>query len=368
MSRLLYLGFGLLLSAFILGTPDIGGSLSFNQPWHALLFRLVYTADSAFYHSIAMHGYSHVHFNTEKQYNWAFFPLYPYLTRWTRDLIHLRVVDAGFVWTQLSMIAFLLLLGRTVDRRYGRRMGFFAMTLAAFSPLTPYFTAYRAGALFLALSMAVFYFLDQESWGWAVVFGALASLARPVGILLAVPYLIAVIQSTPTWARRIPRGLAAAGFGFGFVVVGFIDWRYTQNPLAFLAIQKAWNRKTAFPFAATVHWFLHPTLTAQGGWAFPLLAIVASLLTIAVGIWWLRHDSRQWPGVGYMLITVLLANASNSFEGIPRFVAELPPLYVALAVWTDQRPLRKWLMPVLLGACFLGYAALWALGIHAVQN
>ena len=60
--------------------------------------------------------------------------------------------------------------------------------------------------------------------------------------------------------------------------------------------------------------------------------------------------------------------ASNSFEGIPRFIAELPPVYIAFAMWTDRTPRRPLLMLVVLGALFAAYAALWALGVHAVQN
>lgn len=368
LSRVLYVAIGLAISVFVHGTHAVGGGLHLSQPWHSFLFNLVYTSDSAFYHSIAMHGYRHVRFNTRKQYNWAFFPLYPYLTRWTRDLVHLRVVDSGVLWSQLSMVGFLTLVGRRVDRMHGDRLAFLAMALAAFSPLTPYFSAYRAGALFLALSMAVFYFLAQSQWGWAVLAGALASISRPVGILLAVPYLIAVYQAYPGWPARIWRGLAAAGYATGFFVVGAVDWRFTGNPLAFLAIQKAWNRKSAAPFSATVRWLGHLTVSAQGGWSFPALAIAASLLAIGAAIYLVRRDQANWPGAGYILITVLLANASNSFEGIPRFIAELPPMYWALALWLDESPKRQWLGLLIMGALFSAYVALWALGIHAVQN
>ncbi len=368
LSRVVYIAVGLMIAVLVRGTPAFGGSLPFNQPWHLLLFQLVYTSDSAFYHSIAIHGYRHVRFNTRAQYNWAFFPLYPYLTRWTRDLIGLRIVDNGFLWSQASMLAFLVLIGRVVDQKRGAGLAFLTMTLAAFSPLTPYFTAYRAAALFLALSMAVFYFLEQEAWGFAVLSGSLASLARPVGILLAVPYLFAIWHHSRTWPLKILRALAAAGFGVGFVVVGFIDWRFTGNPLAFLAIQTAWNRKTAIPFASAIRWLGHLNITAQGGWSFPALAVLASLLAILTVIYLARQGTDYWPGAAYILITVLLANASNSFEGIPRFIAELPPVYIAFAMWTDRTPRRPLLMLVVLGALFAAYAALWALGVHAVQN
>lgn len=367
-SRAAFVIVGLFVSAFAFGNLAPGGALPLNQPWHIFLFRLVYTSDSAFYHSIAMHGYRRVHFNTHKQYNWAFFPLFPYLSRWTRDLVHLRVVDAGVLWSQMSMVVFLTLLGRLVDQKRGPRLALTAMTLAAFSPLTPYFVAYRAAALFLALSTAVFYFLENSQWNLALLAGAAASLTRPVGILLAVPYLVALGNAFTPLSTLFRKGIGASAFAFGFAVVGFIDWRFTSNPLAFLAIQTAWNRKTRFPFASSLRWLSHLGLTAQGGWSFPSLAITASIVALLAAIYLYRQGREFWPGAAYIFVTVILANASNSFEGIPRFIAELPPIYVAMALWVENHPRRQLSQPIVVGILFTAYIALWALGIHAVQN
>ena len=367
-SRALYLLVGLVVSVFMHGTKSAGGILGFHQPWHAMIFNLIYTSDSAFYHSIAMLGYRHVHFNTSQQYNWAFFPLYPYLTRWTRQVVGIHVVDAGVLWSQIGMLAFLVVLGRFTDRKLGPKAAFLAMLIAAFSPLTPYFVAYRAGALFLGLSMAFFYLLEDSRWIWAATLGALAGLSRPVGILLAVPYLVAVVMKIRRWPPRIGYALAGAGIGIGFLTVGWIDWRFTQNPLAFLAIQKAWNRHSAFPFHSTWHWFFHPVLTSQGGWALPPLAMVFSALAVGAGYYLWHQHPDWWPSAAYVLITVLLANASNSFEGVPRFIAELPPIYVAAASWLEPSLRRQWLTLMIVGGFFAAYATLWALGVHAVQN
>lgn len=368
-SRVLYLVIGLGVSAFRYGRILPGGVMSFKQPWGAWLFALLYKADSAFYFSIAVKGYPHVPYNTAKQYTWPFFPLYPYLTRFTH-LLGIHVIYAGYVWTGLSMVATLVIVGRMVGERRGGRAGLLAMWLVALSPLTAYFVGYRAGALFLALTAASLYALGRERWIWAVAAGALASLARPVGILLVVPYLVALWLAVADWPRRIWYTLAGAGFATGFVVLAIVDRHLTGNPLAFLDAQSAWGRKTEYPFYAAIRWLAKasPHLTVQGGWAFPLLAVLSTVLSLLAVLYLIRQGRSGWPWAAYTLVTVVLANASSTFEGLPRFIAELPPVYAALAMWAAGRMRREWYLVAVTAALFACYTALWALGVHAVQN
>lgn len=150
--------------------------------------------------------------------------------------------------------------------------------------------------------------------------------------------------------------------------MGWIDQRLTGDPLAFLHIQAAWNRATAFPFLATLHWLHHPepSLTVQGGWAFPALAILFSAIGGLLALWMLKNRA-WWPAVWYMGVTILLANSSNSFEGIPRFVAELPPLYLGLALFGVQYRSPYSVLVATVSMMAL-YSTLWVLGVHAVQN
>lgn len=368
-SRTLYLTIALTVSVFRYGRILPGGVMSFKQPWGAWLFGLLYKADSAFYFAIASKGYPRVPYNTAKQYTWPFFPLYPYVTRLTH-VLGIHVLDAGYFWTGVSMLAALMLIGRMVEDRRGPRAGLLAMWLVALTPLTAYFVGYRAGAFFVALATASLFALDRKRWIWAVVFGALASLARPVGILLVVPYLVQVGLTVPGWSQRIRYALVGAGFATGFVVVAIVDRYLTGNPLAFLEAQAAWGRKTEYPFYALIRWLgqSSPHLTVQGGWAFPVLALASTVLALLVVLYLIRQGRMYWPWAAYVLVTVVLANASSTLEGIPRFFAELPPLYAALAMWAGGHLRREWYLLAVTTALFACYTALWALGVHAVQN
>lgn len=236
--------------------------------------------------------------------------------------------------------------------------------------MTPYFAAYRAASLFFFFVVASLDAIDRKAWLWALVFGALASLTKTTGILLAIPYAIALWTRPfegPRW-KRWAWFFGGGGFGLGYVVVGLIDARVAGTPLAFMKIQAAWGRLSELPFLATLHWLHHPAnaLTASGGWSFPLWAIVLSTASGLLALWMLRQK-LWWPAAWYLGLTVVLSNSYNMFEGIPRFLAELPPWYLGWSLWQKQAHKRD-LVLILTVSLMVWYCVLWVLGVHAVQN
>ena len=279
------------------------------------------------------------------------------------------VIPVGYAVSRVSFLLALVVLWHWV-RRYGSaEMARIAVLLAAFNPVTPYFLAYRAASLFFFLSTLSLWALSCRRWAMALLWGALASLTRPTGILLAIPYAFAVLMADGVpMARRMVRLLGGLAFATGFIVVGGIDRQVSGNAVAFLKFQAAWNRAAGFPFVAALRWLHHPgqALAVQGGWAFPLLAILFTAVGGLLALWMLK-DRALWPWAWYLGLVIILANSSNSFEGIPRFIAELPPVYLGLAALAEW---QRWQYGILMGVVglFSLYAALWVLGVQAVQS
>lgn len=370
-SRALYLVIVWSIPALTVGRGVYGGGKGFQQPWMHWLLQALYNSDSGFYWTIAAHGYDHARFNTHTLYNWAFFPLYPWLSKWLAiPFGSSAIIPLGIILSNGAFFAALILLYRWLLRYTSSENARFGVLLAAFNPMTPYFAAYRAASLFFLLVVAALDAMDRRAWGWALIFGALASLTKTTGILLAIPYALALWTrpwGQPVW-QRWAWFFGGGTLGFGFVVVGIIDNRVAGTPLAFMKIQAAWGRLSEFPFLATWHWLHHPmnALTASGGWSLPLFAIILSALTGLLALWMLR-DRSWWPAAWYMGLTVILSNSYNMFEGIPRFFAELPPWYLGWTLWQHQANKRDLVLMVTIAAMVL-YCALWVLGVHAVQN
>ncbi|PSR37291.1 MAG: hypothetical protein C7B44_04540 [Sulfobacillus thermosulfidooxidans] len=370
-SRALYLIIIWIIPALTVGHDVYGGGKGFHQPWGQWLLQSLYNADSGFYWTIATHGYDHARFNTEHLYNWAFFPLYSWITRWVAiPLGPHAIIPVGIILSNAFFFMALVVLYRWMSRYTSPKNSRFGVLLAAFNPMTPYFAAYRAASLFFLLVVATLDAIDRRAWGWALVWGALASLTKNTGILLAIPYAIALWTRpwTATLWRRWAWFVSGIGFGVGFVVVGLIDAHVAGTPVAFLKIQAAWGRESAFPFYETLHWMRHPVnaLTASGGWSLPIWAIFLSVITGLLALWMLR-ERIWWPAAWYMGLTVILANSYNMFEGIPRFIAELPPWYLGLTLWQHQAHKRELVLMVTIASMVL-YCVLWVLGVHAVQN
>lgn len=370
-SRALYLFVVWSVPALTVGHGVYGGGRGFSQPWGQWLQQALYNSDSGFYWTIAVHGYDHAPFNTRHLYNWAFFPLYPWLTKWlSLPWGPGAIIPVGMILSNLSFFLALIILYRWIGRYTPPRHALFGVWLAAFNPMTPYFVAYRAAALFFLLCVASLDAMDRRAWGWALFFGALASLTKTTGLLLAVPYAFGLWtrpHDGPAW-QRWAWFFGAVAFGFGYAIVGLIDARAAGTPLAFMKIQAAWGRLPEFPFLATLHWVHHPVnaLTASAGWSFPLLAIVLSVMTGLLALWMLGQRP-WWPAAWYMGLTVLLANSYNMFEGIPRFIAELPPWYLGWTLFQERFGRRELIMVVTV-ALMIWYSALWVLGVHAVQS
>jgi hypothetical protein len=336
--------------------------------WWRSINNALFNSDGYWYWTVARVGYSHSPFSLTRQRNWGFFPLYPYLTRWVSDVTRWRIVSSGFILSSLAFLLFLPLLRRWVSLRAGAEEANLAVILAAFVPLTAFFIAYRASSLFLLLSTATLYSIDRKRWEWAVVFGVLASLTRPPGILLAVPFLVAIWMAPGL--SRLRRGVlsaAAAFFATGFVVLAVIDGRLTGHAFAFLEIQRAWGRRFAPPFVATVRWLAHPGFVSERGWSIPALDLVMSVIGVAVAVFLIRENRTWWPASIYLLATVLFANSSTSLQGIPRFIVHVPTLYVGVALAARKYRAQIPVTIATVGAMAV-YTALWVLGLNAVRT
>ncbi|MCU1426571.1 MAG: hypothetical protein JWL83_571, partial [Actinomycetia bacterium] len=151
--------------------------------------------DAAFYRDIAHGGYDAV-----PKLGLRFFPLVPLLGRLvgllpgvSTDIGVLVVVNASALVAGVLIVR--LVRNETGDMELARR----AAWLIALAP--PAFVAVMgyAEATLMALALAMALALRSQRWGWAILFGYLAGLARPVGVLLVAFALVAV------WIAKAPR-------------------------------------------------------------------------------------------------------------------------------------------------------------------
>ena len=316
--------------------------------------------DTTWYLGIAEDGY-------DGGSDTAFFPLYPLLVR----LLVLPFASEGALLVSAYLVSLacfagaLWLLHRLVELELDRSTATAAVWLVALFPAAVYFGAPYAESLFLLTSVGAFYAARTERWAWAGVLAAAASATRSAGLVLLVPLVLLWLESRPRrasslgWIALAPAGIAAYALYLG-VEHG--------DALAFVDAQDAWLREFAGPFVgvwdgAVAAWDgVRQLLSGSretvyferaGGDPYATAAInlmlFASLVFAAVAVvGTFRRLPRAYGAYALAALALPLSYPVDPqpLMSLPRFVAVLFPLFVWLAVVTEERNVTRYVAAV----------------------
>ncbi len=302
--------------------------------------------DAGWYLSVASHGY---HLQPGAQSNVAFSPLYPLLMRLVGLLLG-RVDDdglliAGLVVSNAALLAALVYLIRLarldVPEAVAQRVPLFLLVF----PTSLYLSAVYAESLFLALCVAAFYHARQHQWWLAGLLGGLAALARPYGVVIALPLALEYLAAHQLRLPRLrPDALALALTPAGFVVWTAILLVATGDPLAFLHGYSAWGVEQTLPWTKLVEYVsAPPSLSVPEHSPFILIFLAASLL-LAGAAW--RRLRLSLALFATLLLVVMLSN--GDLVDLPRHVLELFPAFLVLALVGRSRRFRLVYVPAAL--------------------
>ena len=320
--------------------------------------------DGAHYLAIAHDGY--------RGANLAFFPLYPVLIRLVGTLTGNPIVAA----IAISNVAFLIALAflrRVCADVFDDGVASRAIFYTATFPTAVFFSAAYTESLFLALSVATFFYLRRRNWLVAGFLGGLAALTRVEGVLLLAPFAIeAFEQRRAAHTERLPRAQAARNapaIGALMIVVGLATFMLLSlllsgDPLYFAHVQAHWNRHPAWPWASIARSFHEiatshdpPTLAVQS------IELCFALATIALVVYGARL--LPWSFTAYAACSLLVPLFTGSLMSTERFSLTLFPIFMTLGV-AGRRPfvdsaIRTISLP-LLGAFTLLFAAAYWIG------
>lgn len=308
--------------------------------------------DASWYARIAEHGYAPLPDESIR-----FFPLIPVLTRGLADVTPFDERAALVVVANASALALGLLLYRLVrletgDAALARR----SVWLVALAPPAYVFVMGYTEATASVLAVATFLALRTRRWGWAALAGALAGLARPVGVLLVVP---AAIEAARSWRAVRPRErfrrlvalvapAAGAGVYLGWVQLHFGDW------LLPLRIQRRHNLRGSFANPITT--LDHATRGLLDGHEVGTGLHVPWAVLLAVGV---VISLRRWPlSYGAFAAAMLAAGISSSnLDSLERYALSAFPFVLVAAGLLRREWLERGVL-VLSGGAMVGYAVL----------
>ncbi len=313
--------------------------------------------DSVWYLGIAHDGY-------DGGADTAFFPLYPLLVR-TLVLPHpseAALLFSAYVVSFACFAGALWLLERLVELELGQRIAGTAVWLVALFPASLFFSAPYSESLFLLVSVGAFYTARTGRWAWAGALAAAAAATRSAGIVLLVPLFLLWFDSHPrrgrdvAWLALAPLGLAAYALHLEVA---------HSDAFAFVDAQKVWFREFAGPFVGvwdgtTAAWdgvrqlvsgsrdSVYFELAAGDPFrvaAINLLLFGFLVFAIVAVIGAFRRLPRAYGAYALAALALPLSYpvGPQPLMSLPRFLAVLFPLFMWLAVVSEE---RGWTVPV----------------------
>lgn len=362
--------------------------------------------DAAWYLVIAHYGYR-PDLGVFTSSRTAFFPLYPLGLR----SIAWFGVPAVLAGVLLSVSAFALALygihrlttlelagaARTVASLDGGRAARLAVMLTAFAPMAFFFSADYSEALYLALSVGLFWGARNGRWALVGVLGALAGATRSAGLVLALPALAIYLygpredrlpdfvahrlrpryrlRRDALWLGLLPAGVVA--FGVGLALSG-------GDALAPLHAQDVWGRHFAGPYVGVWdgiraafegarqllsfqrHHLYFPIAAGSpfvnAGHNLMLLAFLLAAAPAVVGVLRILPLAYGAYVLAALALPLSYPVTAQPLMSLPRFLVVLFPLNIWLAAWLAGRPRAAkaaLVLSALLMACFAAQFATW---------
>lgn len=292
-------------------------SLSLWQRWDAL-----------WYQQIAQHGYQAGNGTT------SFYPLFPLLSRLTGFLFGDQVVLGQLVTASAAFAASLPLLYRLAHLDMKRIPAVTTIILMLSFPVAFFFLVPYTESLYLALSVAAFWFARTDRPWVAGLAGFAAALTRAQGAFLTLPLCFLYLQRRGETGKGSLWGVLSGTLpGLGAIAVILYFRRVVGEWETGLAGQARWGYTVVSPWqsiAASWHY-----VTTYGD-PVELLNLVTLLLFTILAVWVtlklpLAYALYVWPYLAVlfcreMYVSPLMSVSRYLLVLFPCFLVVAPPL------------------------------------------
>ncbi|HYX44994.1 MAG TPA: mannosyltransferase family protein [Acidimicrobiales bacterium] len=314
--------------------------------------------DAGWYHSIAEKGYSYV---PGRQSAVAFFPAYPLAMRAGRAVVGDSLL-AGILVTLGAGLVLATLLWGWLRERLSSPAAWTAMGLFLLYPYAYYlFGVVYADALFVAAVVGAFVLLERDHPWWAGLVGALATAARPVGLVVVAGLVLRAVERRGG-IRWSDAGVLLSLGGLGAYCVYLAD-RF-GNPFLFAEVEQYWGQgagpRTWFKldfFEGVTKFGDPPAWVAYV--SHPVVTVVALALVPLV----FRRFGWGY-GVYCLLIVAVPALSTKDFFGMGRYVLAAFPCFAVAGELLAARPRLRATALALSGIALVVATSLFARGSY----
>lgn len=267
----------------------------------------------------------------------VFFPLYPFLMSL---LVKMGISSfaAGIIVSLCSLMAAACYLFALVSRERDKKEAVWALVFMALGPGAFFLVSVFTESLFLALSVACFYYLRKEKFLIAAIVGALAAFTRNIGVLLIFPFILEWLearrfgQMSRNKKHSIKRLLLLLIIPLGTLGYLLINYALFTDPFRFMDIQKNhWSQEFTFfihniaQIGTRIFTYGDAGIISQI-WLPEFMAILFSLVCLALA------GNRLRPSyILYMAVYIAVAAAPSWLLSGVRYFAVLFPVALLMA-------------------------------------
>jgi hypothetical protein len=363
-----------------------------------LLFDPWQNWDGQWFLRIAQNGYYRDDAST------AFLPGYPWLIRGVSIFFGGDTLIAGCVIAWSAFAAALYVLWKLLSEEYGDELALSSLILLITFPTAFYFHAVYTESVFLLLVVVSMWAARKGRFVLAALAALAASLTRWTGFVIApallveawtqalakerggpVPDFRALFSPVGKRAlsRIIPTGAACLLVpALAFPIVQRVLLDAVGDPWAFSRAQRFWERRITPPWVGLIDGIRvllpgHPPYLEPLPGGFPrlpdypggfleahlynLIAALGGLYLVVVALRRLR-PSFGVLALGGVVLPLMTPSRLQPLQSMPRFLVVVFPLFVALALLVQKRPLLA-AAAVAIGAALQGFFvarfALW---------
>ncbi|WP_226345109.1 glycosyltransferase family 39 protein [Agilicoccus flavus] len=260
-------------------------------------FRMTVLWDAFWYRQIVEDGYPpQIPRNPESgkpwQNPWAFYPMFPMMTRFVMQLTGLGFAVVGSTLSLVAGGVAAVLMAILLRDRVGVRVALAGVAIWATCITAPTLQVAYTESMALVLLTGVLLALSRERWWTAAVIALLTGLTRPIAAPLGLVALVAVWMR---WRQRHVRPLrgreaiaiiaSLGACGLSALLWPFIAWLGTGEPDAYTSSMTAW--RAVDKIQLFVPWWnsaLSWTRTPAAA-VLALLAFAGLMFAVAAGPW-----------------------------------------------------------------------------------
>jgi len=289
------------------------------------------TWDTQHYLNIAQYGYSSSTVD-ERHLLIAFFPLYPFLIKIPALVLQNYLLSALLV-SNIAYIFAVFYLYKLVLLDFEKEDALRSIIYFSIFPTAYFLHAAYTESLFLALTIASFYYARKDRWALSGVIGMLAATTRITGIIL-LPVLVIEYLSQRQYKKENIRKdiLWILIIALGLVLYLILNYITYGDPLKFLEIQSGhWSKHLAIPtegfFSAWGGIFWRPPAeSVYIGW-FEIFFSLLGIILVIYSFFRIRLSYSL-----YALATWLIVTSTSFWLSIPRYTLTIFPIFIVLAI------------------------------------